>query len=535
MDYLSELFLTEYFSYEVLLKDFGVDLGEIFLALGKVFLLPEDKLRDLYVRSTEEAVCEIRTEKELWRRQRIREYLALRGEAFAAEDEEIILIKGKAITGLTESGCLTETEQTRAAVAERLLDVAAKGKIKAMCMAGFLLAEGIFYPRDLEKGLRLLRQAASWNNPEGLLLALRYDPEKRENNLSRLHFVLKNLSHEELMPEVERVYGACADEPPEEAEILEKLFRRQVLKREDYLSSYARTLSSPALHNKDKERVLFAGGWELLSNVSELPLKLCQSVGQETCDLSEISVLSPPRETECAAILQGLRNADLRKNSVYRPLCLCSDSAFMLKLYADEIAKSVRAHVARIDVASLDRDDLESSKNHVFVRNCDEDQDNIFFLFFQGEIREERLEEVMPFLRSENRRQFYLNHPSVCLDLSSVLPVCFCSEAYEAQLKEYCDIVPICDAMAGEKPELVKRILREKETTYGIPEIRLDSRVKPRLFYYSIGEMEARLDEAIRKNRRAGEPLILTKENTRLEATQSKRQYGFGGFEHENG
>lgn len=77
LDYLSELFLSEYFAYEVILGDYGIDSEYIFRRLCDVFLLSEEQQKTLKGLVASSEVKNIVTEKDYYRYLRLKKYSAM--------------------------------------------------------------------------------------------------------------------------------------------------------------------------------------------------------------------------------------------------------------------------------------------------------------------------------------------------------------------------------------------------------------------------------------------------------------------------
>lgn len=530
MNFLTEMLLSEYFSCVTILLNQTFDREEVLRRLEDIFMISEEESVNIRSSLSLPAVVEIETEQDYFRYLRIKKYL-YPGESQKGRadfEDEVIEIKGNTISALTAIEGLTGMGRTETETGKVLLDHAAAGNVHALRTVGFLLCEGIFLDRDMELGIKYLKRAASWNDVRALIMLMFYDFSSLKRNMNLLRYALNNMSKEKCFVDVERRYGSLVREDYREAVLLEKLFRLGILKRDSYASSYARILFSSAISYKDKEKLLFSSSKEFVAEIGDLPLKLSPD---NMCryDISMLDENMPvKREAELNAVRQSIVNSDMRTSAAYLPLCLSSDSQVMLRMYADAIEKSVSdAHVVRIDISELGAYDFEPNKNNIFVRSCEDDKENIYFLFFKGEISEKKLELLKTFLKSSNRKAFRLNAPGVSLDLSPVLPICFCDSMNESELRPYCNIVSIGRVLNDEKPAVIKSVLRAKEKEYGIPEISVSEKIKKELCSMTIDEAERCLDEIVRERRRKGEKLVI-KEGVVYKKRIVSR-FGFGG------
>lgn len=535
LDYLSEIMLREYFTLDLIVGNFVSDKAFAFKRLGEAFLLPEDKLETLFALTERPAVCGIRSEREYNLQCRIKQYYAL-GKREADRDEDVeeteaLHIKGSVFQQLKSLEFFVGEDVTKTVVHKQLTDLANAGAVLAIRLLGFLKMEGIFVNRDVKSGRERLKNAAKWNDVEGLFYALRYDAGEKTQNLGRLKLAAENVSQPALFGIATQRYGEEYTAEDAQATLLEKAFRKGILRREVFSAQYARLIYSRTLAFKDKEKALFSGNKEQLALVAELPLKL----SEEELELHPSAMADAPliRDAVAEKLCGALRNADLRTLDTYKPLCLCSDSAYILDAYATTVEGLVDgAHVERIEVADLTAPDFELTKNNVFISDCTEYKNNVYLLFFRGEIAPAAFEQVKNFLRSAKRRQFRLVHPAVCLDLSSVLPICFCDRENERLLKKYCDVTRISEATKAERKTVVNHILGEKRKLYGVPQITVCEEAIGQLTGLSIDAMESALDEAILSHRAKGQPLFLTAEIVKdcISGQNGARKYfGFGG------
>lgn len=316
-----------------------------------------------------------------------------------------------------------------------------------------------------------------------------------------------------------------------EIKLLYKAFGSGVLKREGYDPKYARILNSKALYIKDKEKAVFTQNKEQLSVIGDLPLKLSHE-NITAIDVDAVEKVAIKREVETTAVVRALKNSDLRELPSYRPLCICSDSKYILNTYAKAIAtKSKAAHVEMIDVGELIEYDFEPTPNNIFVRSIDEDKDNRFLLFFHGEISEKKIDAVKSILQSGRRAKFHLNSPSVTLNLGAVLPICFCDKQNAQALEPYCDIVRLAPITTDELPSAIKEILVSKEQMYGVGKIKLSGEVGEVFDGYDIDAVEKLIDAAVRARREKGAKITLSRDILQSYATENDRpRIGFGGL-----
>ena len=526
-----EMFISEYFLFKAVLGKYLTNSKELFLALSRICLIPEQDADKLYDLAENEIAKQINTEKEFMQHQRMQKYSELIGTAkkLNSEWEEVVRIKGNAILIAQSYNLVLDADASRNVVYTCLSSAATSGSVFAMQMMGILQCEGIFVDRNEKAGLKNLSKAADWNDSMSILALLRYCSDSRAYNMARLRQVIKFSPFTNFYDTALQQYGPVDKVEVGEVKLLYKAFGSGVLKREVYDPQYARILNGKALYIKDKEKTVLSQNKELLSLIGDLPLKLSRECIR-TIDIDTVQDVPLKRKSEIATIIQALNNSDLRELPAFRPLCLCSDSKYILNMYANALStKSKSTHVEVIDVGELIEYDFEPSPNNIFVRSINEDKDNRFLLFFNGEISERKMDAVKSILQSSRRTKFHLNSPNVTLNLGAVLPVCFCDKRNVQLLKPYCDIIMLESVSADELTTAIKDILISKETLYGVGTIKLDGNATDIFNGYDIDTVEKIIDGAVRARREKGADITLSRDILReYKSDNEKSRIGFG-------
>ncbi|MDE6294231.1 MAG: hypothetical protein K2L88_06395 [Clostridiales bacterium] len=524
-----EIFLSEYFFARCALDKVVKDKYAMFDTLADVFLIDHDRQDALFALAENATVDDVKTYGDYLRFCRIKKYASLTGEQsdVSADIDDVISVKGEALKR-AHALKLDGTALTEAAVLRTIADCAALGVVSALRMLGYVQCEGILGERDHAAGIKNLEKAAMWNSVEGMLFAMYYNAN-REAYVGRLRAVAAGTVYRCFIAAAERKYGCSAQQPVPESTLLSKAFALGKLKPEQYAAQYARIIFSPMLTPRDKERTMFSVSEQNISDIADLPLKL---VGRDFApDLSALSALQIAREKEVEHIRLSLKNSDLLLHSAFRPLCVCADSEYMRKVYARHIRAALTdAHVEYIDIAALDEYDLQPTGKNIFVRSCDEDAFNVYFMSFTGNITPSVMQEALGFLQSRRRKKFCLQSPGVVIDLGAVLPVCFCDKANAKDLKKYCDVVTLAPVAASERQTLYADIIKTKRKLYGVESVTIDDSGAARLDALSVDGAESVIDAVVRLNRGCAETVITS---ARIDecalARTEKNRYGFGG------
>lgn len=524
----NELFLSEYFFFRSALGKLVKDPRRVFDVLAQIFLIPASEVDGLYALAEDKLVADVKNYADYLQFCRIKKYVALTGGdgEVPAEIEDVIAVKGEALArayDLKLDGRLTESTVFRA-----VTEGAAHGTVAAMRILGFIQCEGIYTDRDLAAGIKNLQKAAGWNNVESMLAALYYNAD-RQADINRLSTVAEGTVYRAFPALAQSRYGAKANGTVKESKLLNKAFALGKLTPEVYSAQHARIILSDMLDPRDKERAMFSPNDQAISEVAELPLKL-HSV-DFTLDSAAFDDMPFIRQKEQERIALCLTNSDLLERSAFRPLCVCADSEYLRKLYSRHIRAAFKtAHVEYIDVAGLDDHDLQPTGKHIFVRSCDEDSFNVYFMSFVGNIPERVMQEAVEFLQSRRRKKFCLLSPGVVIDLSKVLPVCFCDKQSAKELKKYCDVITVGAVSAAERRAAYDDMVASKQRLYGAKSVTLDEAATLRLNELSVDGAESVIDSVIKYNRSKAETVItpaLIEECAG--AHTEKHRYGFGG------
>ncbi|MDE5562808.1 MAG: hypothetical protein K2J01_04605 [Clostridiales bacterium] len=525
----NELFLSEYFFHRCVLGKLVKDPRRVFDVLAAIFLIDGNQVDGLYALSEDKLVADVANYADYLQFCRIKKYVALTADdgEVPADIEDVIAVKGEALARAYDLK-LDGTRLTESAVFRAVTEGAAHGTVAAMRVLGFILCEGIYTERDTVSGVKYLEKAAQWNSVEGMLAALYYNAE-RQANINRLRTVADGTVYRAFPALAESRYGVAANGEIKESKLLNKAFAQGKLTPDSYSAQYARIILSDMLAPRDKERTIFSPNDQAISEVAELPLKLHGSA----LDLDRGAFDGMPlvRQKEQYRIALCLTNSDLLERSAFRPLCVCADSEYLRKLYARHIRAAFKcAHVEYIDVAGLNEHDLQPTGKNIFVRSCDEDTFNIYFMSFVGNIADGVMQEAIEFLQSRKRKKFCLLSPGVVIDLGKVLPVCFCDKANAKELKKFCDVVAVGSVTAAEKAAAYDDMVAAKQRLYGAKSVTLDGAAVSRLNELSVDGAESVIDSVIRFNRSKAEtvitPALIDECAT---ARTEKHKYGFGG------
>lgn len=528
--YNVELCLDKYFFAEHVFGG-AFDRRAVFMRLAQIFLVPEQDAEKLFGMTESDAVREVDCVASYNRYMRISDYR--KGQralaAFDGAQTEMVKIKGGALKLAETIKLKTAGENPEGEVCRALFAIAEQGVIAAMLVAGVLQCEGIAVCKNVADGLKRINRAAAWNSVDGVLCALYYDGGSRRLNIDRLYALTDGSPHPELCALAEKTYGVSHGAKPSETLLLEKTFAGGKVCRELYNAQYARVAHGRLLPAADRQKLLLSENAALIAEACELPLKLDKHAWCNA-DLGDTAL---SRTDELDALRRALENGDLRDIYEYRPLCLCSDSNYLLEMYARAVEDGLKdSNVVRIEAADLQARDFDETKDNIFLHGCDEDKDNVYLLFVRGKVDAFVATRITEFLSSRRRRHMRLRVPSVTVDLGAILPVCFCDRRGAQSLGAAVSSVRLADISAAEKPLALADTLARKAEYFGMAEIKLDDGAFDALAAMPFDAACSALDGAVLAKRKGSAALTLCERDIKafVDAGRAKvNQYGFGG------
>lgn len=527
---MEELFLSQYFMLEGMLGRLFMEKRNVFFALASAFCIDDPDANRLYIYTNDANVRSISSEQEFYQFIRIQKYLSMSGQMSGNERHEIdniIIVKGNALSTLVSHGLKCHSDVTTADIYQELLAKKTSGDILVIRMLGLMQCEGIFFEKNLSEGIRNLSAVSLWDDLCGIILALHYDESHREKLLGRLCAAVTASPYEGLREKCKIKYRLDSYSRPAEREILIKAFSRGILKRDIYETAYANVLKSSSLSNTEKESLVLSCEKNKVLLAGELPLDL-QKYNILPFGDSSFKQIPIYRPSEIAQIRKYTNNMDLIGLDDYKPMCVCSSSDFALRMYYNGLKPaSDKVHMEVINATSLTENDLESNEGNLFVRSCKSDAINVYFIVCCGNVSSRALEQIQNFLQTSKRRRFCLNRPCITLDLSLIVPVCFCDTDNVKHFRKFCDVVQIQPIKDEEKNTVVNQIIQEKKRRYSLTELDLDDDLYNKMAEINIDNFDSAVDCAIRNNRSDTINLTYPMISEYIESSRKNNKYGF--------
>ena len=542
LKYFIELMLNDYFSIEILFKEFIKDTKKIINCLGTIYHLPKEIINNFYLLVKSEEVEQIYSENSYKKYERIRQYCTLNdieNDIDEAKDE-CIQLKGKVIWELKETNILQSPKGSLQSILNELRKIASEGNIKILNLLGFLQMEGIFVDKNKDEGIKNLNKAAQWNSEAAMMKLIHY--QKDVNYYEIMCEILQN-SHKDEYNLLKDVYHdvflnvKAKENNLQKYKTLLKGFQIKLFNNYTYDKQFARLLYSDLISQRDIENLLFSSKKEAILNATNLPWKLNQQT-QFKIDINELKSMKYCKDEERKRIIQAIHNVDLCTTLNYKPLCIVSNSNYMLENQYEFILENIfkNSHIEKIEVSDLASYDLEPSNSNIFVRSIDEDKQNIYFLYFQGDISSKTLDITKNFLDTNKRSKFRMVMPNIVLNLQSVLPICFCDKNNAHELEKYCNMIYIHEFTNEEKNDLISNVINAKKETYGYESFTFDENCMQKLVNYSVDKIVRIIDDIMKEYRQSCLNMNVDEKlfNMHVLKGTNSNPYGFGEKNYEN-
>lgn len=522
---ITELFLMQYYLVDAVFEKHFTEKKTWFHNIGKAFGISVKELDHLFEKTEDVAVTSITTEKEYFRHVRVKKYMSISSieNELAADIEELITIKGSAITLALNTGVKKLGESTATSICNDLIQRANTGNVVAMRLYAMAQLEGICFKKNANEGLRILEATSSWMDIPSIVLLRKYGPDTVFASDAHLSAAVDATPYDCLASTNAMV--------SEEDKILSKAFLVGTLQREAFIPQYARVLFNEHIPLNEREKLILSSGKESVFAAAELPLDM-NSEAKIAFDFTAFDEITEERENEKKQIKRNLHNSDLRMYEGYRPLCIVSDSPTVLAMYANAIVTSNKSvNVTVISLSECSDQELDKTGNNIFVAACEEDAQNVFMITCFGKLADNAAESLQEFMNHTTRCAFRLKNPSVTLDLGAVLPICFCDRQNAKLLKPFCEVISVSSMNEAELRKEFGAFLNDREHKYGISKIHIDDSLLSKLMQLEFDTAKAILDKAIMSLRYGDAEISLTVDSVSefIKNAKSNYVYGFGG------
>lgn len=431
-------------------------------------------------------------------------------ECFSGDEKYLISLRGTAMRVRTER-LGNDKNMTCDRVLLSVESAAKHGDTDCIGLMSYMLYNGVLVRRSTARALKDIARIAEWNSQFGLLMGMRYgDGQTADDYMSRLRTVMNSSSVGDSFDYIAESRGVNpADVPDNELALaLEKAFNRQAVTRSLLSAPTLRMLRSPVLSDETKKQLLARKSRD--DSFAGLPLNIRTST--PFCKVVSLDNRTPlVRADELEHVRANLGAVDVHGRFDYKPLLLVCEDSFVL----DEYKKIISATLAGRKFGSVDAADPGQScsggSDNAIITTLDKlgDAGSVIFVENCDALSAESGRELVSFLRSEYRSNYRIASPSVCLDLSDMLPVLFATEEPCREICEAADVLHLRPMSPEERRTIISQVVADKAGLFGLSDITLTERAYDELERYSMPQVSRMLDRAISTHRRCGESIEL--------------------------
>lgn len=534
-DILTETFICEYYLYFSILGRF-FDSKEVFNILSDIFCLKNQD--DLFNLLEGETILSIKSEEDYKRYKRIEQYNHLINypKMLSSKEETIIALKGKAIIEAKKNQLYSSYDDPKSLVLKKLYEGVEKGNVIAMRAFGTLNCAGLLSNKNFEEGIKTLNFATKWGDFISALSLLKFDSLNQLVTLKILHSIALNSLYQLSFVNICNAYSLTTTEYNEKTLILKRAFAMDCLNSKIYNPVVVKLVYDSILENKEIEKIIFSHNKDIIYEICELPIVL--SKDQILIQKNSTDFVFKERKSEFDVLMRTLKNRDLKTQKEYKPIGLYNDNEDILYLYKKYLLNVLQDnHVVKVDVHSLNLNDLEWNKNNIFIRNHVDEKNTVFILEFKGKIPISILEWFENFLSTEKRKHISLAFPPISLDLRYILPICICDKYNMNALNSLLNWIHVSEISEKEKKSFIYDLIIEKEKLYSLKSVVIQDDAAKMLHMFSLSVIENILDEVLKDQREIYDEITLTCEMLHpylMNKKERKASFGFGGILNEN-
>ena len=472
---LNELFLIEYFKQVAALGPFCGKKAFDFLA--KVFLLPSETGDALWQAVEQETVADVVTLEDANRYKRILQLGSINGIPLNVSEQNIrmVSIKSSAIAEMSAIDMCAERNVTVSQVLQNLHSHASQCYVSAMYIWGTMQCDGnaaLSVDKRFEKGVSDIEKAAHWGYIPAILTILyylsngdKYPVNQIGHSSEYYQKLLYTFAVNSPYCDLLSALNLKQSEQSQSAQLLLGLIAQRKIKAEIFDKSIAKVVYGDTIDIVAKEKLLSDADVKIISEMAILPMHLLRG----TYEIGAGFFSSLPfinRDVEQKVLRGELNHLGDSFFEQRKPLCLCCEDKFVLDAYRQgfekmEIDNPKPQHVVTIDVGELSDEDLQQNADNIFVANCKNNAHNVYLFVLQGNVSSDKINAVKFFLKSNKRAKFKLNKPSVTLDLSPIVPLCFCDKQNANKLSGFVNTQMVATLSVEERKRILKQRIQD--------------------------------------------------------------------------
>lgn len=391
--------------------------------------------------------------------------------------------------------------------------LALAGDVRCMVLLAYMKLYGIFVKKDSSGAMKLIRNAALWNDSLALTLGMKHDKNKAIYP-SIIKAVFYAASQEEAYKHIEKHL-----EIPEDTRVnpvalaLEKRFYSKLSNKNTVSKPILEVMDSMILTEASKVHLLDTVGKE--PDLGALPLNLNRATPIAIPKKLSLKRLSG-RDEEIAAILSNfaLYSHSRTTAAEYKPLLIICPDEYLLDTFKQSIIKSFHQNsIIRVDLKCAPSSNFSPLNDNPIVTEINNDTNACVAVLIEGcsEISEACQADLGRFLRASARRELH-HHHSLRFDYSGILPILTSTSAVAPELLRECDVVKLSPPKDSDKSEIIRGIIDDKKQTFRLESISVNEEAIKSLSRHPLATVCSVIDRVVSLKAQDGHALITDKD-----------------------
>ena len=387
--------------------------------------------------------------------------------------------------------------------------LALSGQVSCISLMAYMKLQGLFVKKDAAGAVKMLRNAALWNDLFALLLCMKYDKAK-SSYPPIIKAIFTAASQDEAYKHIERHLEIPENvEPSPTALAIEKRFYSGLSKKQWTSTHILNLLNSSVI--TDASKVFLIDTASENPDFSVLPLNISRNVPLSIPKKLHSKKL-PNREAEMAAIVSNFSLYSLSRTAEanYKPLLIFCPDEYLLGAIKSSIIKSFHQNsVVCVDLKCAPTATFSPVSDNPIISELNNGNNACAAVIIEGcsELDASRQTLLGSFLRTSAKRELHL-YQKLRFDYSGILPILMTSSAVCPELMRECDVVRIAPIKESDKHEFIRGIIDEKKSVFRLNSISVDEEAIKSLARHPLSTISSVIDRIVSLKAENGSALI---------------------------
>lgn len=404
--------------------------------------------------------------------------------------------------------------------------LATAGDVGCMALLAYMKLYSIFVKKEVSEAIKLVRNAALWNNTFALILGIKYDNKHKANYYPTLKAAFYAASQEEAYKHLEKYHEISENVGISPVAIaLEKRFYNNL--------SYKDRISQPIIDVINSVVLTEASKVHLIKTSNETPdfssIPLGITSNSPLTLPKKLQIKRPVGEDqEITAILSNfaLHNHKRSIGAEYKPLLIICSDEYTLDTYKQAIVKAIHPdNLVRVDLKCAPVQSFSAVIDNPIVSEMNGAANASVVAIIEGcaSLNEASQADLARFLRTSAKGELH-HHYNLRFDYSNIVPILMSTGNVCPQLLSECDVVKLSPTKECDKPEIINGLLFDKKQAFSLESITIEDAAIKCLSRLPIATISSVIDRVVSLKAQDGRAFIT---NADVEPLIPKK----GGFE----